>query len=675
MSMYINPLQITVAPEAQLYRTLNAEVNPDPYVLKYNGRYYAYTTSGDGVTMLCSTDMIHWTHCGYAYQREGHADYWAPAVFYDNGLFYMYVSSRPIGEADVHYEYLQVAVAETPSGPFRFVKQLFSTFTIDAHVVRDTDGSLVMLYSTNETLGIDDLRPGTVILADRMIDPLTPEGNPKLIVKPTLDEEIYEHNRFGDGRNWHTIEGAFYLRHRDMHYIMYSGNAFTKPHYYIGYSTAQHQEGESITNLSWSKHPDNETYQPLLRQNEAVEGVGHNSVVKGPNNVEDWVIYHGRDRVPAQGDTEGGGDEERRQMRMDPLLWLGKELWVPGPSSTMRYAPEQPSFRELFDNNCDDTLTSSWHQTAGQWHVKDGELQQQSTLGKSMLLLKQRYATSLFEANVRWEPHHMGGLYGVVITYADDQHYAELLLDAGKRTIGLYEVMGGVKLPPQAVSVQKDFSFAAYHQLLIAVHGKHMTVTLDGIAVLTAKLQALRCGELPCFGLSTNYTSAYFSGVSLTGHLAFDRGTAVELMRYIRAKEGLWRIEGDALQGRSCGQGTTIELYNPFAEASSKLRLDLLGKLGQCELRLKLQSKSPSQHVEHTPPTASNAKVKSVVLPTAEGKIHTTLHLRHQADRLEIWYDRQLLVSEEWTEQLHNLTLDCSHDLTIEAWEWTVLSS
>lgn len=38
MSMYINPLQITVAPEAQLYRTLNAEVNPDPYVLKYNGR-------------------------------------------------------------------------------------------------------------------------------------------------------------------------------------------------------------------------------------------------------------------------------------------------------------------------------------------------------------------------------------------------------------------------------------------------------------------------------------------------------------------------------------------------------------------------------------------------------------------------------------------------------------
>src|SRR5690606_39664656 len=89
MSMYINPLQITVAPEAQLYRTLNAEVNPDPYVLKYNGRYYAYTTSGDGVTMLCSTDMIHWTHCGYAYQREGHADYWAPAVFYDNGLFYL----------------------------------------------------------------------------------------------------------------------------------------------------------------------------------------------------------------------------------------------------------------------------------------------------------------------------------------------------------------------------------------------------------------------------------------------------------------------------------------------------------------------------------------------------------------------------------------------------------
>lgn len=713
MSTYQNPLKVELAPDARDHSGLKASVNPDPFVLKYNGHYYAYTTSGEGVAVLHSTDMVNWLHLGYAYQREGHFDYWAPAVFYDNGLFYLYVSSRPTGEQDVHYEYLQVAVSEEPAGMFRFAKQLFATFSIDAHVVRDTDGGLVLFYSTNETLGIDEERPGTVILADRLLDPLTLEDKPQLIVKPTLDEEIYECNRFGDGRDWHTIEGAFYLQRRGTHYVMYSGNAFTKPHYYIGYSTASHQAGVSITQLAWAKHPDERTYQPLLRQNSEVEGVGHNSVVKAPNNIDDWVVYHGRESTAKQdaageqaaGDgagTEQSGDEERRQMRIDPLRWLGNDMWVAGPSSSEQAAPALPGFRDLFQDN-EGRLGSDWRIVSGQWQVQQskagqseleagklyqtesqqsemaygesrqcavqqGELRQQSVVGTACLLLEHRYYAALFEVNLRWQRHHMGGLYGVVAAYQDEQHHAQVLLDVGKRTIGLYEMIAGVQLTPQTVAVPSGFCFEAYHQLLISIAGKQLVVSLDGIAVLRASLQASlhanKEQQLPCFGLATHYTAAQFAGVSLTGHFSLDETTASELMPHVAVERGAWKVKDGALQGRSRGQGTAIRLSSMFAQPDSKLRFELLGKLG--EITLKLATLSAVQH---------DAELNAgIMLPTA-GKSCGTVHVQVSAGRLQLWYDRQLLVNETWSGSLDHLILESAADFTIEALEWTALAS
>jgi len=46
-----------------------------------------------------------------------------------------------------------------------------------------------------------------------------------------------------------------------------------------------------------------------------VEGTGHNSVVKAPNNVDDWVVYHGRNVNKIFDESM-----EQRQMRMDPLM-------------------------------------------------------------------------------------------------------------------------------------------------------------------------------------------------------------------------------------------------------------------------------------------------------------------------------------------------------------------
>ena len=73
---------------------------PDPFVLRFNGRYYAYATSPVRVTeagqpvfpILSSTDLVHWMEQGHALRAldcPGLDAYWAPEVAYHNGRFYL----------------------------------------------------------------------------------------------------------------------------------------------------------------------------------------------------------------------------------------------------------------------------------------------------------------------------------------------------------------------------------------------------------------------------------------------------------------------------------------------------------------------------------------------------------------------------------------------------------
>ena len=44
-----------------------------------------------------------------------------------------------------------------------------------------------------------------------------------MVVRPTMDEEIFMRDRFEKGKDWYTVEGAFYFRKGDWHYVTYSG--------------------------------------------------------------------------------------------------------------------------------------------------------------------------------------------------------------------------------------------------------------------------------------------------------------------------------------------------------------------------------------------------------------------------------------------------------------------
>lgn len=267
----------------------------DPYIFKDKaGGYYIYTT---GAHIFYSPKLRDgWEYKGDFLETPEKESCWAPCIFEKDGLYYLYYSSNQGVQADDHGQAIRVAAAENPLGPFTVKKTLLPPFSIDPHVV-NTPAGLFIFYSINVYSGE---RTGTVIMCDRMKDPLNVEGKPVCVVKPTLDEEIFMKDRFIKGEHWHTVEGAFYFCAGTTHYLMYSGACYQNPTYFIGYCMAQGEKDSDLRALEWKKYPGELIYDPLLKENEFVEGMGHNSVLEEDGRY--FIVYHGRDkRMP---DTE-----------------------------------------------------------------------------------------------------------------------------------------------------------------------------------------------------------------------------------------------------------------------------------------------------------------------------------------------------------------------------------
>lgn len=266
----------------------------DPFLIRANdGRFYMYVTGGDGVHAFCAPSLCgEYEDIGVVFSVPDGRDYWAPSVIFTHGRYYMYVSIVRPGQDDGHdhSQAMHAAVSDSPAGPFTDAKYLIDPFSIDSHVV-ENDAGLFMFYSTND---YDADRAGTYIVVDKMKSPTEMCESPVPVVRATLDEEIFMRNRLGPGQHWHTLEGAFYFREGNWHYLIYSGNCYENEYYYLGYAAAYGDESD-LTKLTFHKYPDEHTYAPLIAKNEWEEGTGHNSVIRVDGTY--YVIYHARDRI------------------------------------------------------------------------------------------------------------------------------------------------------------------------------------------------------------------------------------------------------------------------------------------------------------------------------------------------------------------------------------------
>jgi len=239
----------------------------DPHVIRVDGTYYLYpTTHGRGYDVWTSTDLVNWEDRGAAF-RTPRGGAWAPDVFHNqrgDGKFYLYYTDNdpnappgPLGKQ------IGVAVSDSPLGPFED-KAVLATGSIDAHMFQDDDGRYYLYYV--------EIAGGFKILVQSMADPLTKDGEPKEVLRPSEPWEKV---------SGHVTEGPFILKRDGIYYLTYSGTGADSPNYAIGYATAKSPLGP------FEKYEGN----PIAQRGEGIFGPGHHCVVDGPDGKM-WMVYH-----------------------------------------------------------------------------------------------------------------------------------------------------------------------------------------------------------------------------------------------------------------------------------------------------------------------------------------------------------------------------------------------
>ena len=480
--------------------------NPDPYILRWCGKYYCYSTDARGVRVSVSKDLVNWEDRGYALEDPACKDFWAPSVFYQNGTFYMYYSNIPSDQSDCHLEHLKLAVSRNPEKGFQWKKTFFEEFSIDSHPVK-WNGRLYMFYSVNNWIGTDERITGTCILVDEMKTPEEFSGNPRAVILPTLPQEIYEADRFGDGRDWYTIEGAAHVVHGNRCWLMYSANAYGNVDYFVGTAVAQNRD--DLLDMGWKKYPDPCTWAPLLCKNDKMEGTGHNTVTKAPNLTEDWIVYHGR-----RAEEKLLPDKEQREMCIDPLYFSGDRLICPGP----RGGGEAPSLPEVSLSQIQTDKRTAL--------AKGGDF----------------YQTELW---VSGQQAHYGSRWGILLEYQDENNWFELIVHSGRRELQAVECRGGITRYLRKVPLEKGYDYTVPHLFQIEKCFEDYTVFVDETELMKISRKAPFESTLelvPHFSLITLYSFAMTRTVRLSG------GNLGELGRICQVTPCI--ADGEEIQGK-----------------------------------------------------------------------------------------------------------------------------
>ncbi|WP_234736603.1 glycoside hydrolase family 43 protein [Tellurirhabdus bombi] len=272
----------------------------DPSVIRVGDTYYAAGTSSEWAPpypVYTSKDLVNWDYIGPIFKTMPEwtvGSYWAPELFYRNGVFYAYYTARRKSDGR---SYIGVATTRNIREGFTDHGLLieWTSEAIDAFVLED-EGKL---FITWKAYGLDKGKAIEILGAELSPDGLKVTG--KAFTLLTADRNTWE-----DGG----AEGQAIFKRGRYFYMTYSGNTCCGPrcNYQVGFARAEKLQGP------WEKFAQN----PVLVSDEAWKCPGHGTVVTTPDNRYFYLhhAYKGTDF------TFTG-----RQGVLSELVWDEKTQW------------------------------------------------------------------------------------------------------------------------------------------------------------------------------------------------------------------------------------------------------------------------------------------------------------------------------------------------------------
>lgn len=256
ISFYVIGLFAQSTPSGPNQSSTSEVLFGDPFILLWEGKYYAYgTSSPNGIAVYESDDLMHWkvparAKNGLALDKAdvwGERWFWAPEVYAINGRFYIYFSAE---------EHICVATADSPLGPFSQEIQkpmIADEKCIDNSLFIDDDGTPYLFFVR--------FNDGNNIWMAKL------EKNLTELVPGTLQPCLHV------SQSWEEVwprvnEGPFVFKRDGLYWMTYSANSYESPFYGIGVATAANINGP------WKKYEHN----PVCQKPGELIGVGHSAM-------------------------------------------------------------------------------------------------------------------------------------------------------------------------------------------------------------------------------------------------------------------------------------------------------------------------------------------------------------------------------------------------------------
>lgn len=421
--------------------SLNGEWNfygiGDPYIIKYKGTYYLYSSTRDNLTGIkCwkSKDLIHWSDAITCSTDPITKTAYAPEVMYWNGNFYMYTSPNGGG----HY----VLSSTSPEGPFVAVTDNFGK-SIDGSVFIDDDSSWYFYHSDFGG-----------IMGCSMSSP-TSFGTSKLLGARISNQ-------------W--TEGPCVFKRNGTYYLIYTGNHVISKGYRIDYAK---NTTAAIGN-----------YTPLMAQNPILiktegdfSGLGHGTAFIGPDLDTYYFTYHNK-----AGDYGVG---PYRKFNFDRIAWNGDKMMILGATNWSQQTP-QVATADYFERM---DVGSNWSMpNGGNWGIANNDHLFQDVSDEAIETWhKVLYQSSTgddytAEFTIKEVQRSKGeGKLGAIFGYSDEQNFGIALFRGNTNKLEINFLVDGNWGSPNYYDLPIGFDCTVWHGMRIEKYNNQYKFFVDGM--------------------------------------------------------------------------------------------------------------------------------------------------------------------------------------------------
>jgi GH43 family beta-xylosidase len=307
----LNPVEMIVT-QTELTFTNPIAGIPDPWIIKHGANYYVCKAQGNGINISRSGKLSAITATKSVWKSPADAgtnkpwnvtNVWAPELHRIDGKWYIYYAAgRPHDETN-SYQYQRSGVlrakTDDPMGEWEDMGMLYTGdgykagivpssantgYAIDLGVFR-LNGQLYAVWS-GYPAGSSDQK----LYIARMSDPCTITSSRMVISAADKYWETY---------NSKINEGPAFLKNREhgKFFVVYSCNGSWTKQYRLGYIMLSDTLADPTKAVNWTKSPADVFYRcDNTADSNGVNGVGHCSFTKSPDDAEDWIVYHVKNR-------------------------------------------------------------------------------------------------------------------------------------------------------------------------------------------------------------------------------------------------------------------------------------------------------------------------------------------------------------------------------------------